>query len=92
MADCAKIKWPSDAPFDTRHPPGALDPIRHCAICGRERKLVADHDHGSGRYRNKLCFPCNTGLGMFQDDPTILQRAVKYLKYWKLKDLFEDNQ
>lgn len=54
-----------------------------CLICGThddERKLVADHCHTSGVYRGAICGSCNTGLGMFYDNPSAVQRAVLYLK------------
>jgi Recombination endonuclease VII len=56
-----------------------------CAICkgayspGR-RGLHIDHDHQTGRFRGLLCNNCNSGLGRFHDDPTLLAAAIKYLK------------
>ena len=66
-----------------------------CAICssdGGARGLFVDHDHsccprnGSESatcgqcIRALLCSSCNTGLGQFQDDPELLQKAINYLK------------
>lgn len=59
-----------------------------CAIC---RRLLAgkglepdspqvDHDHATGQVRAILCRPCNTALGMFRDDPVLVERAAKYLR------------
>ena len=42
--------------------------------------LVKDHDHLTGKAREWICDSCNTGLGRFKDDITILQRAIDYLK------------
>lgn len=52
-----------------------------CALCGAElRKLNVDHCHDSERVRGLLCTTCNTGLGKFGDDPTVLRRAAAYLE------------
>jgi len=51
-----------------------------CGICLQEMETpFVDHDHVSGRVRGLLCAQCNTGLGMFQDDPAIILRASLYL-------------
>lgn len=38
-----------------------------------------DHDHKTGKVRGLLCTPCNTGIGMLQDDPEIVKKALDYL-------------
>lgn len=57
-----------------------------CAICktdqsGTERSkyLSVDHDHDTGAVRGLLCMTCNTGLGMFKDNPSLLRTAIRYL-------------
>ena len=30
-----------------------------------------------------LCGQCNSGLGMFKEDPVLLLEAVAYLEKWK---------
>jgi hypothetical protein len=51
-----------------------------CAICGAVRaRLIPDHCHRHGIIRGLLCNSCNTGLGMFRDDPRLLARAIEYV-------------
>jgi hypothetical protein len=52
-----------------------------CAICGDSQPAHLDHDHSSGATRALLCQRCNHGLGLFRDDPDVLQRAVFYLQH-----------
>lgn len=57
----------------------------HCAICGGKpgtKKLARDHCHSSGIRRGNLCHLCNTGLGMFRDDPNLMREAIKYLIHY----------
>lgn len=54
-----------------------------CAICFRDMwQPHLDHDHKTGRLRRFLCGPCNTGIGLLQDDVDVLKRAVTYLDYF----------
>lgn len=50
-----------------------------CWICGSSERLCIDHCHTSGQPRGLLCTKCNTALGMFEDNPVKMQRAVQYL-------------
>jgi hypothetical protein len=55
-----------------------------CEICGgpptgRTKRLSIDHDHATGAFRGMLCGHCNTGLGMFKDNPVLLEKAISYL-------------
>ncbi len=51
-----------------------------CAVCQEPMtKMCVDHDHDTGLVRGILCSPCNSGLGMFRDDPERLVAALIYL-------------
>ena len=51
-----------------------------CAICNKREAIAVDHCHITKIVRGLLCKQCNFGLGLFMDDPVILQAAVEYLK------------
>ena len=51
-----------------------------CEICGREARLVIDHDHDTDAVRGLLCYSCNVLLGVAHDDPTVLIAAIEYLR------------
>ena len=57
-----------------------------CAICrakkpgGRTKLFFIDHCHNTGKVRGLLCMRCNTGLGLFLDNPKFLANAISYLK------------
>ena len=57
-----------------------------CKICrkpykqGKYWSMDVDHDHRTGRVRGLLCRQCNIVIGMADDNPVILLRAIQYLK------------
>jgi Recombination endonuclease VII len=55
-----------------------------CDICKQTDKLVIDHDHLKGNIRGFLCGKCNKGIGLLQDNVSILCHAILYLQL-KLK-------
>ena len=61
-----------------------------CPICRRDKVLVNDHCHVEGEQRERICATCNSGLGMFKDDPEVMRRAADYLEQWKAT--FEDDE
>jgi hypothetical protein len=56
-----------------------------CEICGDHEdnqphgRLHVDHCHTTGLFRGLLCNTCNTGLGMFKDNTTVLFKAIEYI-------------
>lgn len=54
-----------------------------CQLCGFLNSngdlLCVDHDHETGLVRFLLCHPCNRGLGLFKDNPAMLQKAADML-------------
>jgi hypothetical protein len=63
-----------------------------CPICLRTSEEVAgsggksagswvvDHCHTSDKFRGWLCHKCNRTLGGFEDDISMMHRAIAYLK------------
>lgn len=67
-----------------------------CEICGGVntdgRPLFVDHCHKSGKVRSLLCHSCNAGIGCFKDDESLLEKAINYLKFHKVKTAEENNE
>ncbi len=57
-----------------------------CPICekrtivGITARIVADHDHKTGKGRAWICDSCNTGLGRFKDDIVFFEKIIAYLR------------
>lgn len=58
-----------------------------CLIChrtfGPDLQMVIDHRHATGHLRSAICCGCNTGIGLFQDNPETLEAAAAYLRQWQ---------
>jgi len=66
-----------------------------CAICGQERKLNVDHDHSCCPTNEKtcglcvrglLCDMCNRALGMLDEDPTVINSMLTYVRKYTTKE------
>lgn len=84
---CGKVKDMSAAEqsrMDAKKP--QIKTFFKCPICKRgtivdvTARIVPDHDHRTGMGREWICQACNTGLGVFKEDITILKNAIEYLK------------
>lgn len=59
-----------------------------CQICGFvfiddggiQGKPHIDHDHNTKKIRGLLCAKCNKGLGQFDDNITLFEEAILYLR------------
>lgn len=58
-----------------------------CAICGSKQdpaepktRMVVDHCHRTGKVRGILCDLCNTAIGKFKDDTSLLMSAINYIQ------------
>ena len=60
------------------------DQDNKCAICGTEftdySQVHIDHNHKTGLVRGLLCKQHNRGLGFFNDNWELLEKAAQYLK------------
>jgi hypothetical protein len=58
-----------------------------CAGCGTDKPgakgWCIDHCHRSGRVRAILCNPCNTVLGLIDEDPEVLRALARLAEQFK---------
>lgn len=59
-----------------------------CAVCEKtveqnKKALSVDHCHVTGKVRALLCTTCNLGMGVFNDNIELLQKAIEYLQKHK---------
>ncbi|MFH8804036.1 endonuclease domain-containing protein [Streptomyces sp. NPDC017936] len=74
----AQVLWDMECAADAVVNDGAALLARwqdgRCAICGKVRDLVCDHDHETGLVRGWLCHSCNTAEGTHWEPDTIFAR------------------
>lgn len=56
-----------------------------CLICNAHEdelnaSLSLDHCHETNQVRGFLCMKCNTAIGLLQDSPDLLSKAIDYLE------------
>jgi Recombination endonuclease VII len=59
-----------------------------CYLCSIEmqeggkyyNRVCIDHNHKTGKVRALLCFKCNVGLAMFNENPEVLIKASQYIQ------------
>ena len=84
------IRWRKKGVDATRYQEMLHEQGGVCAICheperapdkasGKTRDLAIDHNHETGVVRQLLCSACNRALGLFRDDPALLNAAKTYL-------------
>ena len=66
-----------------------------CAICrtedpGHHGRFYIDHCHKTGDIRGLLCSRCNTGLGLFLDNPERLSAAIAYLSSHEAGEVLQE--
>ena len=72
--------------YESKHPRPKLGEEFACPVCNRkfvrkfQNDVVLDHSHVDGGVRGWVCSSCNTSIGKFYDDPSILQRAIDWIK------------
>lgn len=72
-----RLKWEKERPVN-----GSLF---HCPICKKTTivgvtKIVLDHNHLTGNVRGWLCESCNTGIGRFDDNTSIISNGIDWIK------------
>ena|SRR5271155_1871330 len=56
-----------------------------CEVCGGVGRICFDHDHATGNFRGWICSPCNTVLGLSEDNPERLLKLALYLEQHRAK-------
>ena len=81
-----KINPTQKRDFVLSYPRPEIGEIFTCPICLKSFKrehdndVVLDHSHTNGSVRGWLCSSCNTSLGKFGDDISVLKRAISWIQ------------
>jgi hypothetical protein len=54
-----------------------------CAICGKKKVLVVDHDHETGAVRKLLCNTCNGLIGYLESFSGMVTKCFEYIQQHK---------
>lgn len=79
LSASSKKEWLKQRP-KPRHEAFECPICRKRTIPGVTSKIVIDHDHLTGEARDWICDSCNTGIGRFKDDVSVLKRAISFLE------------
>jgi len=72
--------------YEKKYPVPAIGEKFTCPICQKtivrqfKNDVVLDHSHKDGTIRGWICRQCNSSIGMLDEDVTILERAIKWIK------------
>lgn len=87
---CRQRKRPIDRrlkkEYKASNPVAKIGEAFTCPICKVTFKrqftndVVLDHSHETGEIRGYICRMCNSGMGMMEDSPSILTRAIAWLQ------------
>lgn len=72
--------------YETKNPRPEIGSEFYCIVCDRtiivekNRDVNLDHNHETGEIRGWICNRCNTGIGNLRESPSILRRAIRWIK------------
>ncbi len=72
--------------YEDKYPKPKIGDEFYCKVCDKTitiqttRDVNLDHNHETGEIRGYICNRCNTGLGNFRDNISLLKRAIRWLK------------
>ncbi|MYC74971.1 hypothetical protein F4X10_04255 [Candidatus Poribacteria bacterium] len=88
--ECRASKKPIPAKvrreYEERNPRPEIGSEFYCIVCDstiiveKNRDVNLDHNHETGEIRGWICNRCNTGIGNLRENPSILERAIRWLK------------
>lgn len=88
--DCRKWKKPiplkARVEFESRHPRPQIGAPFSCPVCQKtiirqfKNDVTLDHSHDTGIIRGWICRQCNSSIGMMDEDVTVIERAIKWIK------------
>lgn len=76
--ECSKKLSKLRSKLKSENPPPEAGP---CPICENHTQFwILDHCHFTNCFRGYICNSCNLGIGRFNDDVEMLEKAISYLK------------
>ena len=68
------------------NPPPAMGKKFICPICLKKiirqykNEICLEHNHRTSKIRGWICGSCNSSIGKFNEEPSVLERAILWLK------------